>query len=113
MSLSGQWITRYTGSNTGTLVIELDEAGGHYEGTAIAWDEAGDHFNALVRLRTPSKEDVQHLKNVPVIIIDNVGETVNPSVLRHLYDSQNITYPCKTLLICRKYLAVYPITCSI
>ena len=38
-SLGGQWIGRYTGSNAGRFVIELDEAGDHYEGTAVAWDD--------------------------------------------------------------------------
>ncbi len=93
MSLSGQWITRYTGSNTGTLVIDLDEVGDHYEGTAIVWDEVNDHFNALIRIRTPSKENTQHLKGIPVTIIDNMGDVVNLPVLKNLQDNHNIVYP--------------------
>ena len=38
MSLSGQWVARYTGANSGTIVIEIDEIGDHYEGAACEWD---------------------------------------------------------------------------
>ena len=30
MSLSGQWVGKYSGSNSGTLVIEIDDVGDHY-----------------------------------------------------------------------------------
>jgi hypothetical protein len=36
MTLSGQWIAQYAGTNSGQLIIEIDDLGGYYEGTACA-----------------------------------------------------------------------------
>lgn len=38
MSLSGQWVARYTGANSGMFVIVIDEVRALYEGVACAWD---------------------------------------------------------------------------
>jgi hypothetical protein len=37
--MNGQWLGRYTGTNSGTLVIELDDMETHYEGRAYAYDD--------------------------------------------------------------------------
>jgi hypothetical protein len=36
--MNGQWIGTYAGTNSGTLVVELDDVGGAYEGSVIAVD---------------------------------------------------------------------------
>jgi hypothetical protein len=48
MSLKGQWIARYNGSNTGIVVIDIDEFGDHFAGTAVAWDDNPAHPDAYV-----------------------------------------------------------------
>ncbi len=93
MSLSGQWIARYTGSNTGTPVIDIDDVGDHYEGTGITWDDASLPPRSLVKIRTPSKETRQRLQNVPVIPIDNRGNIVPSSVIEQLKVSAGISFP--------------------
>ena len=90
MSLSGQWIARYSGSNSGVIVIDLDDLGDHFEGTAIAWDDNPQHPNAFVRIRTFSKSGNQSLKNVPIIPIDDMGNSVSPDVLRRLQEADMI-----------------------
>ena len=47
--MRGQWITQYTGSNTGTVVIDLDGFQDRFEGTAIAWDDNPELPNSLVK----------------------------------------------------------------
>jgi FRG domain len=37
-SLAGQWFGEYSGSNSGTLMVDIDLVSDHYEGTATAWD---------------------------------------------------------------------------
>jgi hypothetical protein len=71
MSLSGQWVARYTGANPGTIVIEIDEVGDHYEGAACAWDNDPSHPNSLVRFRTPSKKLSQTMPGLQVVPMDN------------------------------------------
>ena len=84
MSLSGQWITRYDGNNTGTLVIDLDDVGDHYEGVACAWDANPDHPNSWSRIVTPSKANAHRLERVPVQSIDNIGNALLPYVIERL-----------------------------
>jgi hypothetical protein len=83
---------RYTGSNAGRFVIELDEAGDHYEGTAVAWDDQPGNFHALIRVNTSSKATTHRLENVPVIIINNNGDAVSADDLKRLKDS-GVIYP--------------------
>ena len=81
MTLSGQWVTAYTGSNTGTLVLDIDEVGDHYEGTAIGWDNIPILPNALVRFRTISKTVIQKLRNIQLVPLDNFGNLIPPKML--------------------------------
>lgn len=37
--MNGQWIGRYTGSNSGLAIINIDDAGDHYEGMAYLHDD--------------------------------------------------------------------------
>jgi hypothetical protein len=74
-------------------VIELDEVGDHYEGTAVAWDEQPGSLNALIRFGTSSKGNTHHIGNIPVIIIDNNGDTVSGEFLKNMKDSSGVVYP--------------------
>ena len=51
MSLRGQWIARYSGSNTGTVVVDVDEFEDHFAGAAIAWDDNVAHPNSFVQIQ--------------------------------------------------------------
>jgi hypothetical protein len=84
MSLSGQWITRFRGTNTGTLVIDLDDVDDHYEGTACAWDDNLQLPNSLVRIFTSSKANSHRLVDLPVQLIDNLGNFLLPDTIEHL-----------------------------
>jgi hypothetical protein len=81
-SLAGQWIGRYTGTNAGRFVIELDDAGDHYEGTAVAWDDQPGNLHAVTRLSTPSKGNTHHIENLPLVIINNTGDPVSADLLK-------------------------------
>ena len=93
MSLKGQWIARYTGNSTGTVVVDLDEFQGHYQGTAIAWNDNSKLLNSLVRIRTPSKETSQRLREVPVTPIYANGNVVPPDVIEQLRTSGELLFP--------------------
>ena len=84
MSLKGQWIARYSGSNNGTVVIELDEFEDHFAGTAVAWDDNTAHPNALVRIRTPSKSNTHHLDKVEIIPLDRWGSFLSQDGIKHI-----------------------------
>ena len=37
--MNGQWLGRYQGSNSGKVLIEIDDVGDHYEGQAFVYDD--------------------------------------------------------------------------
>ena len=84
MSLKGQWIGKYSGTNTGMGVIDLDEFDDHFSGTALAWDDNPTLSNSFVRIRTSSKSTTQHLTKLPLIPIDAVGNIVSPENVNRL-----------------------------
>jgi hypothetical protein len=92
-SLGGQWIGRYTGSNAGRFVIELDEVGDNYEVTAVAWDDQPGNLHALIKFGTPSKGNTHHIENIPVRIINNNGDAVSAEFLKQIQESRGAIYP--------------------
>jgi FRG domain len=92
MSLNGQWIARYSGTNTGTGVIDIDEFDDHFSGTATAWDDNPVYASSLVRFRTSSKSATQHLTNLPVVHIDAVGNPLSEATINHM-KANNISLP--------------------
>lgn len=74
-------------------MIELDEAGDHYEGTAVAWDDQPGSLHALIRFGTRSKGDTHHIENIPILIINNNGDAVSTEFLKQIQESRGIIYP--------------------
>jgi len=68
-------------ANTGTIVIEIDEVGDHYEGAACVWDNDPTHPSSLVRFWTPSKEPSQTIPGLQVIPMDSRGTFLSPEQL--------------------------------
>ena len=73
MSLSGQWVGKYSGSNFGSLVIDIDDAGDHYRGVACVWDENPQLPSSLVRFQTSSKANSHKLDNLPNVQLNPPG----------------------------------------
>lgn len=92
MSLNGQWIAQYSGTNTGTVVLDLDEMDDGFAGSAVAWDDNPNYPNSVVTIRTPSKGDAHELTGVPVVAIDNVGNLLTDATWQRLQAS-GVTMP--------------------
>jgi hypothetical protein len=84
MTLKGQWIARYSGTNTGTAVLDLDEYESHFAGIGVAWDDNRALPSSMVKVITPSKSGTQHLKDVPVVALDYNGNRLTPEALQQL-----------------------------
>jgi hypothetical protein len=93
MSLRGQWIARYSGSNTGTVVIDIDELDDHFAGAAIAWDDNAAHPNSFVQIQTQDKSDTQQLKNVPITYMDRFGNILSRDAIQQVIASGVIMPP--------------------
>jgi hypothetical protein len=53
--MNGQWLGRYSGTNNGTLFINLDEMGSHYAGNVFAYDDNAYLPHTYSYIRTPSR----------------------------------------------------------
>jgi FRG domain len=59
--MNGQWLGRYTGTNSGTLFINLDDMGSHYAGNVFAYDDNTSLPFIYSYIRTPNKQTPCHL----------------------------------------------------
>lgn len=89
MTLKGLWVAQYTGSNTGTAVIDLDEYDSFFAGTAVAWDNNPAMPSSGVRIVTPSKSVTHNLKAVPVTPLDFNGNNLTPQALQELQNARH------------------------
>jgi len=66
--MNGQWISPYTGTNSGQLVVDLDDRGTHYEGIACAYDDDRSLPDTFVHVKTADKQPVfqDHLLVFPL-----------------------------------------------
>jgi hypothetical protein len=92
MSFGGQWISRYQGTNTGTLVVDVDEVGDHLEVAACAWDDNPQYPSSLVSIPNMSRAISQRIDNLPVIPVDTFGRALTPEQTAALA-RQGIDFP--------------------
>jgi len=69
MSFAGQWISNYAGSNSGTIVVDIEYLGDRYHGVACVWDNQPDVPSTLVRFIIDSKAPLQTLQNIKTVPI--------------------------------------------
>jgi hypothetical protein len=53
--MNGYWLGRYSGSNSGDIVVEADDIGTHFEGCAYVYDAKPGWPSTFATLRTVSK----------------------------------------------------------
>jgi len=53
--MNGQWLGRYASSGSGTLIIELDDMGTHYEGRTFAYDDNQAMPSTFALIKTANK----------------------------------------------------------
>jgi hypothetical protein len=98
MSLNGQWIARYSGTNTGLLIAEFDDCGDHYEGTGVLFDDRQELPNSVVSIRTPSKATAGRIEGVSIRAFDKLGNFLDKSAIDR-FKSNGFDYPDKVTSI--------------
>jgi hypothetical protein len=93
MTLKGQWITRYTGTNAGVAVLDFDECEDHFAGTGIAWEDNSSLPSSMVTIVTPSKSTTHHLKDVRVTALDGYGNIMSQDSLQNLQKTIGLVMP--------------------
>ena len=55
--MKGQWIGKFNGSSTGTIILNVDELNSWFQGTAYLLQDAPDIANSMVGFRTLTKNN--------------------------------------------------------
>lgn len=85
--MKGQWIGNFTGTNTGLAMLDLDDEGDFYSGTAVAFDDNPELPSTVVKIVTENKDPVQSLK-----ITDIAALRPGTTALRSIADIES-EYP--------------------
>jgi hypothetical protein len=90
--MNGQWIGEYVGTNEGTLVVDLDEVGDHYEGSAVALESNPSLPPTFALLNVPKRQKSFQLRT-PLMPIERVsGRAVSWDELKKNYPP-DVTIP--------------------
>jgi hypothetical protein len=71
--LQGQWIGRYSGTNSGEAILELDLIGTNYEGRAYVYDDRDSLPSAAAFVRLPAGVTRHTISKLPLSAIDPMG----------------------------------------
>jgi hypothetical protein len=89
--MRGQWVGQYTGTNTGQIMVDLDERDDRFEGYAYLYDNIPSHPGLLARVATTNKSRISRL-NVSVHPVDpHTGDATNWAQVSSNYPG--ITFP--------------------
>jgi hypothetical protein len=75
--MNGQWIGRYSGTNSGLFVIDCDDMGTHYEGNAFVYDDNASLPATFAFIKTPDKKGVWQL---PIDLLPLNPQTGQPAL---------------------------------
>jgi hypothetical protein len=90
--MNGTWQGPYSGTNTGQLVVEIDDVGDHFKGAAYAYDNTTGYPSSFALIETPDKSRKSKFK-VPLAPLDpRTGEPALWQDIASLFAS-NITFP--------------------
>jgi len=68
--MKGQWIGQYTGSNTGTIIVNVDEVRTHFQGSAFFKDNNAGLPGSVAFFKTPDKSKSFQFRVQPILPID-------------------------------------------
>ncbi|MEY8197746.1 MAG: hypothetical protein RPS47_00715, partial [Colwellia sp.] len=60
--MKGQWTGEFTGTNEGTLVVNIDKVDGHFEGVAFIQPNNNDLPSSVAHFETKDLENKQEVK---------------------------------------------------
>jgi hypothetical protein len=84
--MNGQWIGPYSGTNSGLLVVELDDLGDHYEGFAYAYDSDASLPSLIATLHHVPKAESNFARRLPLAPIDRqTGHILTEELIKDRY----------------------------
>jgi hypothetical protein len=72
--MNGYWYGTYAGSNSGQIIVELDDMGDHFHGCAYAYDNTPSLPSTLAVIKTPSKASQLQFQSQLLPLHPDTGE---------------------------------------
>jgi hypothetical protein len=91
--MNGTWQGQYTGTNSGQIVVELDDMRDHFRGCAYAYDGNPGLPSTFALIKTPDKKSKTKF-DAPLAPLDpRTGEPTDWKNIAELFKGQNIDVP--------------------
>lgn len=82
--MNGQWLGKFSGSTTGSIIINIDERRERYEGTAILLEDEESLPHSVVSFQTADKESAFQFRAGPISALDpKTGNGLSLEELKH------------------------------
>lgn len=89
--MNGTWQGKYTGTNSGQIVVEIDDMGDHFRGCAYAYDSNPGLPSTFAIIKTPDKSSKLKF-SAPLAPLDpRTGEPTEWINIANLFQGQNVT----------------------
>jgi len=91
--MNGYWHGLYSGTNSGVMVVEIDDRTDHFEGCAYAYDSSAGLPSTFAIVKTTDKSNPTQFK-APLFPLDHrTGEPAEWQHVAHLYTGRGISVP--------------------
>jgi hypothetical protein len=92
--MNGYWAGPYTGTNSGRIVVEVDDRGSHFEGCAYAYETGNPQLpSTFAVIRTPDKSRKLKFTAPLLPLHPHTGEPTEWQHIEKLYTGQNVSVP--------------------
>lgn len=94
--MEGQWIGRCTGTNPGTVIIDVDDCGPYFQGTAALFEDEPGLPGSFVRFRTADCGDEHQFDNLNVTPLDPINYNLsdrNELIERYKAAGHELSFP--------------------
>jgi hypothetical protein len=92
--MQGQWVGRYTGTNVGDGILELDATGTRYEGRAYIYDDRITLPSTAAFISIPFGVNTYSMPDLPLMALDPVtGEFAEWATIKDRFP--DVTFPTK------------------
>src|SRR2546425_408563 len=70
LGMNGQWMGTYAGSNTGVIIVNVDDRGSYYQGVAYLHEHDSKIPSTAAGFRTPDKSKTFKTRTTGIVPID-------------------------------------------
>jgi FRG domain len=91
--MNGYWSGRYTGTNSGQIVVEIDDRGTHFEGCAYAYNSNSSLPSTWAFIKTSNKQTPTKIKASLSPLHPQTGEPTEWQLIADHFKGQDITVP--------------------